>query len=432
MHTRRGREAVTGAALEALESLVAKNLVLAEAGPDGNHRLTMLETVRAHARERLEQSRDAEVVRRRHCEYFLALAERTQPELERTASAALADELDRELDNMRAAFAWALAHAPALALRIASATAMYWYVTRLKSEAADWLAAALALPDEAVPVAVRAAALQHYAMNLATTKGTIEQAERAARESLELRRSLNDLSGCARSTWVLAQVLVWAHRMRDAYHHAGEALRLADVAGDRQARVWALGAMAMAAPTVHDALSIGEEAFAATRAAGNQRELATLQSSLAYTALIHGDHAAADRLSREALDAASAYGDPWVLALAEGKPGSRRCSTAKPARPSLRSQASCVWGSTTASTATTRRSCTRRSRAWRPSRPRTATIAARRRSSAPRRRDSRAPRCGHRAAPRAALLRSRACALGRASVARRMRRRRDAQPRSSG
>jgi predicted ATPase/DNA-binding SARP family transcriptional activator len=312
-------EVVADAALEVFESLLAKNLVLAQPGPDGSRRLTMLETVRAFARARLEQRRDADALRRRHCEYYLALAERTQPELERTASPALVAELDRELDNMRAAFAWALGHAAELALRIASASAMYWHATRLKSEAAQWLASALALPEEAAPVSVRAAALQHYAINLETS--SIEQAERAARESLELRRSLNDLSGCARSTWVLAHVLTNAYRPRDAYLHAGEALRLADAAGDRQARVWALATMALTAPTVREALRLGAQAADAYRTAGNLRELAGLQSSLAYTALIQGDHAAAEPLSREALDTARAYGDPFVLALAEGNAG---------------------------------------------------------------------------------------------------------------
>jgi len=313
-------QTVTGAALEALEGLVAKNLLLADRGYDRQRRLAMLETVRAFARGRLDRRLDAEAVGRRHCEYFLALAERIQPELERTSSPVLVGELDREPDNMRAAFAWALGRAPELALRLASATAMYWFLSPRKSEAASWLAAALALPDDAVPVAVRAAALQYYAINLAKTS-TIVHAERAARESLELRRSLHDVSGCARSASALAHVLLQANQDRDAYRYAGEAVRLADAADDWQARVWALGTMAKAAPTVRESRSIGERAAAELRAAGNQHELAGLQTSLVYSALIHGDHAAAEPLSREALDAARAYGDPYLLALAQGNAG---------------------------------------------------------------------------------------------------------------
>ena len=280
----------------------------------------MLETMRSFARARFEQRADAGAIDRRHCEHYLALAERTQPELERTGSPALVAELDHELENLRVAFAWALEHAPELALRLATATALYWHHSRLKSEAADWLAAALAQADESVSVTVRAAALQYYAINLARTS-TIDQAERVARESLALRRSSNDLSGGARSASALAHVLMMAHRLQDAHRYARDALKLANAAQDRQARVWLLGTMAMTAPTVREALSIGEQACAAHREAGNQRELASLQTSLVYTALVHGEFSAADPLSIDALDAARAYGDPFVLALAHGNAG---------------------------------------------------------------------------------------------------------------
>jgi hypothetical protein len=225
-----------------------------------------------------------------------------------------------EVDNMRAAFAWAIQNEPEFALRLASATSMYWFLSGLSSESEGWLAAALALPQEAVPIAVRAAALQYYAVRLAKMS-TVVHAETAARESLELRRSLHDSSGCARSASALAHVLLQGNQDQHAYRYAEEALRLADAAGDSQARAWALGTMAKAAPSVREACSIGERAAAEHRAAGNQRELAGLKTSLAYTALVHGDHAAAESLSLEALDAARAYGDPWLLALAQGNAG---------------------------------------------------------------------------------------------------------------
>ena len=321
-------QTVTGATLEVLEGLVAKNLVLAGLRDDGQRRIGLLETVRAFARSRLGDRRDAEAIARRHCEFYLAIAERIQPDLERTASPELVAEIDHERDNLRVAFAWALQNAPEFALRLASATSMYWFLSGLNSESAEWLAAALALPPEAVPIAVRAAALQYYAVRLARTS-TIKQAERAARESLDLRRSLNDLSGCARGSSALAHVLLQAHRMRDAHGHACEALQLAEAAGDSQARVWALATMAMSAPSVRETLSIGERAAAEHRAAGNQGDLAGLQTSLVYTALIHGEDAAAEPLSREALVAAEAHGDPFVLALAQGNAGLARLFTGR-------------------------------------------------------------------------------------------------------
>ena len=67
--------------LDLLGSLVDKSLVVAEErGPEARYRL--LETVRQYALERLVESDEAEVVRDRHRDFYLALAERAAPDLE--------------------------------------------------------------------------------------------------------------------------------------------------------------------------------------------------------------------------------------------------------------------------------------------------------------------------------------------------------------
>jgi predicted ATPase len=67
--------------LELLWSLVNKSLVVAEAGThELAARYRMLEPVRQYASEKLEQSGEAETVRNRHAEHFLALAEKAQAE----------------------------------------------------------------------------------------------------------------------------------------------------------------------------------------------------------------------------------------------------------------------------------------------------------------------------------------------------------------
>jgi predicted ATPase/DNA-binding SARP family transcriptional activator len=423
-------QAVTRTTLEALESLVDKNLLLAETAHDGHGRLAMLETVRAFARRRLEQDPNAESVARRHCEYYVEVAERTQPELELTSSQALVAELDRELDNLRAAFAWALAHAPVLALKLAAATQRYWFLSSVRSEAEEWLTAALALPAESVPVAVRAAALQHYGFVLAK-QGTTEEAERAARESLELWRSLGNLTGCARSSAVLSHVLMWTDRTREAYDCAAEALRLADLAADQQARVWALDHMAMLAPTVSEALSLGEQASAAWRAVGNQRQFAALQTSLVtphwFTATTRRRCHSAFRRSRAPAPTAT-HG---FSRSPRATPASLRCSTAARTPPGTRSRASCAWAAHTGSTAGMPGCCSKPlavggSRGGR--RPRSHRRHNQRRR---RRRNHRPPRADHRSSPRRTVLRASTRAPGRANVAKRLRRWRNARPRPS-
>ena len=66
-------EAVTEASLAELEALVAKSLVTAR-----DARLSMLEPVRQYAAELLAARPDAGAVHRRHLEFFVALAERSE------------------------------------------------------------------------------------------------------------------------------------------------------------------------------------------------------------------------------------------------------------------------------------------------------------------------------------------------------------------
>jgi predicted ATPase/class 3 adenylate cyclase len=68
-------------ALEGVESLLEKSLLRREEGAGGESRFVMLETVHEYAREKLEESAEAEKIKRLHAEYFLALAEGAFPEL---------------------------------------------------------------------------------------------------------------------------------------------------------------------------------------------------------------------------------------------------------------------------------------------------------------------------------------------------------------
>src|SRR5262249_57767978 len=66
--------------LDLLTSLVDKSLVLYEEG-EVEARYRLLETVRHYAGERLRENGQADEVRRRHRDHFLALAEAAEPQL---------------------------------------------------------------------------------------------------------------------------------------------------------------------------------------------------------------------------------------------------------------------------------------------------------------------------------------------------------------
>src|SRR5262249_44085340 len=97
--------------LDCLASLSDKSLLQAMEGVIGEPRLTMLETIREYALERLEGSGEAEALRQRHAAYFLDLAERAAPQLHRAEQQTWLVRIEAEHDNLRAALAWSLADA---------------------------------------------------------------------------------------------------------------------------------------------------------------------------------------------------------------------------------------------------------------------------------------------------------------------------------
>jgi predicted ATPase len=132
-------------ALEGVSSLLDKSLLRQEEGPNGEPRFIMLETIHEYARERLQESGEAEEIGRAHAGYFLALAEEAELELTGSDQAEWLERLEVEHDNMRTALRWSLeGEDPGLGLGLASALAHFWLVRGFWSEGRGWLEEVLA------------------------------------------------------------------------------------------------------------------------------------------------------------------------------------------------------------------------------------------------------------------------------------------------
>ena len=93
---------------EAIASLVAKSMLAPETGPDSTTRYGMLETLRQFARERLDERGDTDKWRRAHAEHYAISAREIGEGFIGPDDMLWIRRLRADLDNIRAAVAWAL------------------------------------------------------------------------------------------------------------------------------------------------------------------------------------------------------------------------------------------------------------------------------------------------------------------------------------
>jgi predicted ATPase/DNA-binding CsgD family transcriptional regulator len=149
--------------LTSLDHLVEQNVVTVGPDADGEPRFKMLETIREFACDQLPEP-DGIRLRDRHLAYFVALVERSEPQLRGPDQAAWIRRLAAEQADIRAALAWAQeAHRDESMLRLASALKRrFWHDAGGLGEGLRWLQASLAVAADA-PAALRVKAQQRLA-----------------------------------------------------------------------------------------------------------------------------------------------------------------------------------------------------------------------------------------------------------------------------
>jgi len=314
---------VVHADLDGLESLVDKSLVR-----HAGDRFWMLETIREYAAERLKASAEASDVRRRHADFFLALAESTE-------SLVRAEELGgggrewldrqaRELDNSRAALdLLETADEPQLAVRMAGALTAIWGnpLSANKGHVAEGrrrLARALDLDQS--PTGARAKALL-AAAELAHFSEDSTAASAWAKEALDLYRQLEDRPGLAEAMSVLGVELGEGGNWIAARPLIEESLQLFRELGNEARVMWGTRTLAWAYAELGDlgrARPLYEDALRQARVAGNRLFESVVLGSLAWLAFAQDRVQDAPALMKESLRIQSDVADPVELAIGIG------------------------------------------------------------------------------------------------------------------
>lgn len=141
------------ASLELLAALADRSLVVVEVRNDlAEPRYRMLETIRAFAAERLSEAGEADLIRARHRDHYLALVETAGPELFGPDQGRWLDRLRGENDNLRAALGWSRDHGEADALaRMLVAVLQFWAMRGRWIELQLWSEAAAARAEDISP-----------------------------------------------------------------------------------------------------------------------------------------------------------------------------------------------------------------------------------------------------------------------------------------
>jgi predicted ATPase/class 3 adenylate cyclase len=279
-----GAEEVCDADLDTVTSLVEKSLVR-----HGEDRFRMLETIREFARERLEERGELDQLRRSHVDFFLALAEQGQPDLDRQASPQL-ERFDLELDNLRAALQSARdLDDPRLELRLASALGDFWHFRSHLREGLDRIREALDR-DPGAPVEIRGLALNDGAM-IAVKQGDFETARRMAEEMSRLYAGTGDENGVAKSINLLGVIAMEEGRYSDSRLLLEQSKAIRERLGNEfgvQVSVHNLGLLAMSQGDYGQARVDLESALALTEKHGFQGARANSLCDLGFAEVGYG------------------------------------------------------------------------------------------------------------------------------------------------
>jgi non-specific serine/threonine protein kinase len=147
--------------LDVLGRLTDKSLVIVEQESEqAATRYRLLETIRQYALEKLMGTEEVRAIRDQHLEFYLDLAEKSEPYIFSSESAIWVRRLGKELDNIRTSMDWSTNSGKATsALQMAGALFYFWFAHLASSEWHEWVQKALAHPESRERTLSRAKAL---------------------------------------------------------------------------------------------------------------------------------------------------------------------------------------------------------------------------------------------------------------------------------
>ena len=322
--------------LDLLGRLVDKSLVIVEADVEVSEtRYRLLETIRQYALEKLVEVGEASSIRDRHLDFYLRLAEKSEPHIFGYESVIWINRLDKELDNIRAAIEWSTSsgNAPA-ALRMAGSLVYFWFAHGLAgTEWHDRVQQALSRPEGQERTLARAKALNGIGFMYWADIYPIHRRPELE-EALSIGRELGDRWNIATALRNLGLLENIQGNYREARSFLEQSLTIWRDLGleGTMGSAWTLiflGDVALNHEEAEWAHSLYKEAIDILRAIGDMNFLAYSLRRLGQLAWREGDYERAILLCRESLNLNRQVHDPRgiiaclagfaAIAVAQGK-----------------------------------------------------------------------------------------------------------------
>jgi predicted ATPase/DNA-binding SARP family transcriptional activator len=296
-----------------LSALAGHSLLRRYTDDAGRERVSLLQSIREFARDRLALLPEESKIRRRHAEHYLALAEAVGPQLWGEDQVDAFRTLHTDALDLRAALRWAAGPdgSTELALRLVGELWHYWELTGDVTEQQQTAATLVEATPNAAPE-LRAPALSGAA-TLTWTLGRYDQAAHLHRQALEAFRLTGNSKGVAWTTMCLAVQAAQNDDRDNAERLAVEALSYPGAS--HRARVAALVVLSRLAFYAGDhprAFELSQLCADSTRPLGDRWLLGVVLTNLAESMEQAGDYDGAERLLLEVVGGAlqlGAYGN---------------------------------------------------------------------------------------------------------------------------
>jgi predicted ATPase len=301
--------------LDGLGRLFDKSLLVVQEPASGDARYRLLEPIRQFAEEQLVARGEHHRFKDRHADFYVALAERSEPEIHRPSALAVMDMLDREHDNMRVALRWLLSIPDAeRSQRLAGGMGGFWlYGGGHIAEGEAWLWRALDVPGGDAPTLQRAKCLSPMPV-FANTRGDLTRLEQTSQEELRVCRQIRNQVGEAFALLHVAQAAVMRGDLDQAqrcFLYGVEVSRAIGSTAAETLNLVGLAKLAFEQGFDDEARAYAEGALGVVSEEGWTRGLAQARRILGQVCHRQGDHARARALLETSLEFSRRFGARW-------------------------------------------------------------------------------------------------------------------------